>query len=155
MSDFSGNTVRKPKTENRPRPYVFAVNQKTGELVLRKEKSPFLGEFPYVAAFAAAVIFVVLSYCNYINLHAQAQCHVENISRLESEYYVLSEQNDLTEKQLFDMVDLGAVYDVASNELGMEPASQENVIIYDRSNSEYIFQTENIPFAEMKSVWVE
>ncbi len=155
MSDFSGNTVRKPKTTNRPRPYVFAVNQKTGELVLRQERSPFLGEFPYVIAFALAVVFVVLSYCNYISLHAQAQCYIENISRLESEYYVLSEQNDLTERQLFDMTDIEEVYDIASNELGMMPASEGNVIIYDRSNSEYIFQTEDIPFAEMTSIWAE
>ncbi len=155
MSEVYGNTVRKPKTADRPRPYVFAVDQKTGGLVLRQERSPFLGEFPYVVAFALSVIFVVFSYCNYINLHAQAQCHVENISRLESEYYILSEQNDLTERQLFDMIDLGEIYEVASNELGMMPVAQDNVIIYDRSNSEYIFKTENIPFADVRSVWAE
>ncbi len=155
MSEINGNTVRKPKTTNRPRPYVFVVNQKTGGLILRQERSPFLGEFPYVAAFAISVIFVVASYCNYINLHTQAQCYVENISQLESEYYILSEQNDLTEKQLFDMVDLGAIYEVARNELGMTPASQENVLVYDRSNSEYIFQTEDIPFARNISAWAE
>ncbi|MCC8127251.1 MAG: hypothetical protein LIO92_07625 [Clostridiales bacterium] len=142
MNMISGNTARKLMPERRP--YIFAVNEKTGELILKQERSPFLGELPYVTVMAVAVIFTVISCFNFINLCTRTQCHVQAISGLESEYYRMSEQNNLLEKDLREVVDLNSIYEAAA-ELGMVRANRDNVLVYERRDSEYIYQTDNIP----------
>lgn len=145
MNMTSGNTARKLMPGSRP--YIFAVNEKTGELMLKQERSPFLGELPYVVVLAVVVIFTVISCFHFINLCTLTQCRVQAISGLESEYYRVSEQNNLLEKDLREVIDLGQIYEAAA-ELGMVQANRDNVLVYERRDSEYIYQTDNIPGIE-------
>lgn len=143
MSMMNGSAARRLKPAGRP--YVFAVNKKTGELYLEQEKPAFLKELPYVTVMAVTVLFAVCSCFSYLHLQTRLGMHVREISSLESQRYVLANQNELVEKELRQIDNLSYVYEVAVSELGMVPASAENVIVYDRTNSEFVYQTENIP----------
>lgn len=124
---------------------MFAVDKKTGELYLEQEKPAFLRELPYVTVMAVTVMFAVCSCFSYLHLQTKLGWHVREISSLESQYYLLSNQNELAEKELRQIDNMARVYEVATTELGMVPASAENVIVYERTNSEFVYQTENIP----------
>ena len=41
--------------------------------------------------------------------------------------------------------DLNMVYQIAVEELGMIPVTDEHLLLFERSNSEYVYQTDNIP----------
>ena len=54
-------------------------------------------------------------------------------------------ENDNFEKSIDTSVDLNYVYSVAVNELGMVHVGQDNIIQYEKTESEYVRQYEDIP----------
>jgi hypothetical protein len=92
-----------------------------------------------------AVLFAILSCCNFIRLTTDTHYRVQNISALQSNYYSLYTGNELLEKELQQITNLSHVYDIAVENLGMVPVDEDHVILYERTNSEYVYQTENIP----------
>ncbi len=143
MSIGNSGVVRKLNPGNRP--YVFTVNKRTGELYLEREKPAFWRELPYVIVMAVTVLFAVCSCFSYIQLKTNLEVHVSELSRLESQCYELSTQNELAEKELQKIDNLTRIYEMATSELGMVPASAKSVMMYERTNSEFVYQTENIP----------
>ena len=55
------------------------------------------------------------------------------------------EKNNAAELKLQSGVDLDYIYRVATEELGMVPAGQEQIRLYDRVESRYVRQNESIP----------
>ena len=53
--------------------------------------------------------------------------------------------NSALENRISTLVDLDYIYQVATEELGMTYASDDQVIYYDKSESEYVRQYEDIP----------
>lgn len=135
----TGLMVRKAK------PYEFAVDEATGTLYLRQYRSPFWGELPYVLVLMIAVIFALLSCCRYIQICTGVECRMRQANALQSEYWILRDENTLREKEAAQISDLNQVYKIATEELGMVPVEKAHVLIYERSNSEFVYQTDNIP----------
>ncbi len=133
------NRARKPKS------YEFHMDERTGTLYLRRERPPFLGELPYVAALVATVMFALVSCCQYIQIRTLVDERLRQTQALERQYEDLRENNLSMEKEAFQIQNLDEIYEVATTELGMVQASQEHVVIYDRTNSEFVYQTDNIP----------
>lgn len=48
-------------------------------------------------------------------------------------------------KRTLSTPDLGEVYEIATQELGMVPVTRGHIRTYYRSNREFVYQTENIP----------
>ena len=57
----------------------------------------------------------------------------------------LKAQNDALETRIKTSVDLDYVYKVATEELGMVYANKDQVRLYNKTESEYVRQNENIP----------
>ena len=70
---------------------------------------------------------------------------MDNIKSMETRLERLRTENDALEQSIDNSVDLNYVYQVAVNELGMVHAGSDNVILYDKTESEYVRQYENIP----------
>jgi len=64
---------------------------------------------------------------------------------LERQFLSLKNNNTLTERELYRTPDLNHIYEIAVEELGMVPATENNVRLFERSNSEFVYQTDNIP----------
>lgn len=71
--------------------------------------------------------------------------HQTTIGKLESQLSTLKTNNSATESRINAYVDLDYIYKVATEELGMTYASDNQVIYYDKSESEYVRQYEDIP----------
>lgn len=133
------------KTEKPAQIYTFAIDKKTGSIYLKRYRSPFWGELPYVSAMVITILFALVSYCNYIQIRTTVECRVRQLSVLQNKYYNLELQNSFMEKEVETLVNLDKIRDIAVLELGMTPANSNNVIVYERRDSEYVYQSDNIP----------
>lgn len=93
---------------------------------------------------ATLVISVIVGY-RYLCLKSSLDTHMNSIKTLETKLDALRTENDALEKSIDSSVDLNKVYEVATNELGMVRVGQDNIIQYDKTESEYVKQYEDIP----------
>lgn len=126
------------------KPYTIKVNKKSGELYLEREKSALLLEAPYVIMLVLASVFAIYTCCSHIQLWTDVNLRVRRMEQLERQVIMLRQDNELAERKYAFTGDLDYVYEVATGELGMVPASETNVLFYDRSNQEYVYQRDNI-----------
>lgn len=140
------NTMEKSgKPARAAKPYVFAIDEKTGNLYLKQYRAPFWDELPYAMVLVATVVFALFSCCHYIQIRTSIECRMRQTNMLQSEYWNLLNQNNLQEKEMNQISDLNQIYEIATKELGMVPVQKEHVLIYERVNSEFVYQTDNIP----------
>ena len=67
------------------------------------------------------------------------------ISSLEQQLEDLTEANSGLRKSIDNYTDLNYIYQIATEEMGMVPADEDQIIHYDRTESEYVRQNEDIP----------
>lgn len=139
-----GSAARK-RTVVRKKPYVMKMDKKTGTLILERERPPFVGELPYLTAMIITVTFAVFSCCRYIQLRTDVEFRIRQTEALERSVLSLRNDNTLTEKEVLQTPDLSEVYEIAVSELGMVPATEENIRVFERTNGEFVYQTDNIP----------
>ncbi len=144
MNKIRGNIARK-RILQRPKPYVMKENKRTGKLYLKRERPPFIGELPYVMALVIAVCFAMFSCLYYIQVRTKVEYRIHQMEALERQFLSLKNNNTLTERELYRTPDLNHIYEIAIEELGMVPATENNVRLFERSNSEFVYQTDNIP----------
>ena len=70
---------------------------------------------------------------------------MRRIESMESKVEKLKNENDTLETRINAYVNLENVYEIATKELGMVYASKDQVITYDKTESEYVRQYEDIP----------
>lgn len=133
------------RTAAKKKPYVMKVDERTGSLYLERERPPFIGELPYVTALVLAVSFALLSCFQYIHLRTEVTDKIRQTEALERQYLELKNANTLTEREVRRTPDLDGIYETAVTELGMVPATEENILLFERTNSEFIYQIDNIP----------
>lgn len=144
------NTMEKAgKPARAVKPYVFAIDEKTGNLYLKQYRAPFWDELPYAMVLVATVVFALFSCCHYIQIRTSIECRMRQTNRLQGEYWDLLNQNNLQEKEMNQISDLNQIYEIATTELGMVPVQKEHVLLYDRVNSEFVYQTDNIPIVDI------
>lgn len=129
----------------KPKHYEFHMDERTGTLYLRRERPPFWGELPYAAALVVTVMFALVSCCQYIRVRTVVDDRIRQTQELERQYEELRNNNILMEKETLQIQNLDEIYEIATNELGMVPSSPEHVVIYERTDSEFVYQTDNIP----------
>ena len=140
----TGSAVGK-QLKHRAKPYVMKRDRHTGVLYLERQRPPFVGELPYVILLLAAILFAVISCFQYIQLRTDVETRIRRTEALEREFLSLKNENILTERDIYQIPDLTLIYDIAVTELGMVPATEDHVRMFERSNSGYVYQTDNIP----------
>ena len=142
-----GNTVRKLEPERVPvrrspdevrRP---AVNHK----VRRNREEALQMDLPYVIMLTIAAVCTLYLCVNYLHLQSSITTRIHTIENLEAELEMLKTENDALQTNINTSVDLDHVYKVATEELGMVYANKNQILQYDKTESEYVRQNEDIP----------
>ena len=139
-----GSAARK-RTAVKKRPYVMKVDENTGSLVLERERPPFIGELPYLMILVITVTFALFSCCQYIQLRTDVECRIRKTETLERQFLSMKNDNTLLEREVRCTPDLSLIYETAVNELGMVPATEENIRVFERTSNEFVYQRDNIP----------
>ena len=92
----------------------------------------------------AALITLVLC-MNYLHKQASITTRINHIEDLELKLENLKSENDALQTRIDTYVDLDHVYKVATEELGMVYANKDQILLYDKTESEYVRQYEDIP----------
>ena len=82
---------------------------------------------------------------NYLQIQSTITARLANIEKLEKNVEQLKAENDAMETRINTSIDLDYIYKVATEELGMVYANRDQVLLYDKTESEYVRQDEDIP----------
>jgi cell division protein FtsB len=98
------------------------------------------------ALFLAGAMAVILYLCvSYIRIQFSLSSDLATIRAMEKRLETLTAQNDALQLQIDTSVDLGRVFSIATRELGMVYANEDQVVFYQQTESEYVRQYEDIP----------
>lgn len=109
-----------------------------------QEKALQIG-VPYVVILAIAAIFALYLCVNYLQLQSSITARLRHIENLEQRIENLKSDNDALETRINTSIDLDYIYKVATEELGMVYANKNQVRLYNKTESEYVRQYEDIP----------
>ncbi len=140
---IDGNTVRKigvdtlleeePKRSNRT--HVARKN---------REKAVHMN-IGYVTFLVAALAFAAVILIGYINLQAEVTKSVQRISQKESTLHQLRQENDEYETRINSSIDLEEIKRIALTELGMQYASEGQIINIEGGSNDYVRKYAEIP----------
>ncbi len=142
-----GNTARvvepvREEKKHRQKPVRRRVVSYT---VWRNQEKALHMNFPYVLLLTVASFCVLVICVNYLQIQSTISARLDNIERLEKNVELLKAENDATETRINTSIDLDYIYKVATEELGMVYANRDQVLLYDKTESEYVRQDEDIP----------
>ncbi|MBQ7796469.1 MAG: septum formation initiator family protein [Lachnospiraceae bacterium] len=111
----------------------------------RNQEKALPMDLPYVIMLTIAAICTLYLCINYLQLQSTVAARLNHIEALEKSIETLKADNDALETRINTSVDLDYVYKVATEELGMVYANKNQVRLYNRTESEYVRQYEDIP----------
>jgi len=100
---------------------------------------------PYVFALTIAAVITLFLCMNYLHIQASITSRINNIETLELKLEHLKSENDALQTRIDTYVDLDHVFKVATEELGMVYANKNQILLYNKTESEYVRQYEDIP----------
>jgi len=107
-------------------------------------------EAPYAILLILASVFAIYSCCSHIQLWTNVNLRVRRLEQLERQVITLKQDNEMAERKYAFTESLDYVYEVATETLGMIPASEAHVIFYDYSAPEFVYQRDNILSSELR-----
>lgn len=143
-----GNTARKLATVQAPVRHATPKRQqhtKVGYTVRRNKEKALQMDLPYLIGLVIAACCALYLCVNYLHLQSSITAKINNIEQLEQQVESVKSENDALAIRINTYVDLDYVYKVATEELGMVYANKDQVLLYDKTESEYIRQYEDIP----------
>ena len=146
MTYVDGNTVRKaavaePVRRREPQ----ADPRKSARARTRRNRESAKRMTPgFVAFLAMASVAFFLICTQYLQAQALATSNASNIEALEEQLRELRTANNYHENEIEAMTDINHIYAVATGELGMVYPTQDQLISYDSSTSEYVRQSETL-----------
>lgn len=151
---ISGNTVRvtdpvrRVRVPEREAPESQTSSRKRRAIsyrVRRNQEKALYVDLPYVLVLVAAVACVLYLCVTYLQVQSSITYRIHNIEALERRLEQLKAENDALETRIHTDIDLNHIYQVATEELGMVYANRDQVLLYDKTESEYVRQYEDIP----------
>jgi len=139
-----GNTVRREAVPRPRREQEIQQPEITRRVRRNREKIQVIG-VPYLIILAFATVMVLGACVNYLQVQSSITAHRNNIKKLETSVMTMKADNNAVEGQIDTYVDLDYIRNVAMNEMGMVYPSDDQVIYYDKTESGYVRQYEDIP----------
>jgi cell division protein FtsL len=102
-------------------------------------------DLPYVLMLTAAVVCTLFICIKYLHIQSSITTNIHGIEVQEAKLEKLRTENNALEMSIKTSVDLDHVYKVATEELGMVYANKDQILHYDKTESEYVRQNEDIP----------
>lgn len=113
---------------------------------VRKNRNRMLGmDAPYLITLTIALIASFAICCSYIRIQSSISSSLRTIEAQEKTLERLKSENDARQTAINTNIDLDHIYQVATQELGMVYADRRQVIRYQKTESEYVRQYEDIP----------
>lgn len=142
-----GNTVRKtaavPKQKTRTVPAKQRQVSRQSEVNRAKALQMSKGYVFFLALMSVATLFGCV---RYIQLRSTVTAQLKNVASLESQLNVLTAENDALYNQTVNNVDLEHIKDVAVNQLGMNYATEDQIIWYSNNDTNsYVRQYQDVP----------
>lgn len=101
---------------------------------------------PAFAVFLGAAVLVTLAACTLmLSMQAKVTEQSNQITYLQSEIEVLTDENDAYEARINSSVNLNQIRDTAINQLGMVYPTEGQVVYYDLTEADYVRQYHDIP----------
>ena len=148
----NGSTVRQMETApvRQPRPDRRQIEENQRRkirknAVMRNRERALHMSRGYVAFLSICVVVVAFAAVSLIQIQSQVTQRMEHIASLESQITDLKAHNDARYKEIITAVDLDHIKNVAINELGMQYASEEQVIYYSVEKNNFMDQYSDIP----------
>lgn len=144
---IAGSTVRAAQPQRVYEEPVRRIHERpaVSYTVRRNQEKALHMNLPYVIALTIAAACVLSLCVNYLHVQASITSRIHNIEVLEQELEHLKAENDALETSINTNIDLDHIYQVATEELGMVYANRNQVLLYDKTESEYVRQYEDIP----------
>ncbi|MFT4005355.1 MAG: cell division protein FtsL [Lacrimispora sp.] len=141
-----GNTVRKVMPAQVPVNTPDEIRRPSVNHRVRRNREKALQmDLPYVILLTIAAVCTLCLCVNYLHLQSSITASIHGIEEKETELEHLKAENDALEMSINTSVDLDHVYKVATEELGMVYANKDQILHYDKTESEYVRQNEDIP----------
>ena len=99
----------------------------------------------YVAFLTVCVAIVAFAAVSLIQIQSQVTQRMEHIAALQSQITDMKADNDARYKEIVTSVDLEQIKDVAINELGMQYATEEQIVYFSVENDNFMDQYSDIP----------
>lgn len=140
-----GNTVRKTMPVSRPVSTPDEFRRPVPHHVRRNREKALQMDLPYVIMLTIAAVITLCLCVNYLHLQSSITASIHEIETREVQLEKLKTENDALDMNINTSVDLDHVYKVATEELGMVYANKDQILHYDKTESEYVRQNEDIP----------
>ncbi len=145
-----GNTVRVARPEEIPgrreRTYKEEREQQKRKARIRRNRDKALQMSPSFVLFVSLAAICVLFVCvHYMQVQTSIISTMAEIEEKEQELEALKADNDLLAAEIRTNVDLDEIYRVATEELGMVRPADDQILYYEKTESEYVRQYESIP----------
>lgn len=141
-----GNAVPKPQMDpGRHRERSPKRSRKLSVQTKRNRRKAQSVNKAYVMFLAVAAVVALIVCVNYIKLQSSITSRAENITALQEKLADLKESNNTKYNSIMDSVNLEDVSKKAQEELGMVPASSDEIVTYDQPATNYVDQKEEIP----------
>ena len=99
----------------------------------------------YLAVLIIASLFTLGLCFSYIQMQTSINTRISSIETKKQQLDKLKSENDALQNSIDTSVNLDEIYRVATQELGMVYAGKDQTITYDKTESEYVRQYEDIP----------
>lgn len=141
---IQGNTVRKLAPEQAPK-RAPKKQSRVDYTVRRNQEKALQVDLPYLVALVIAACCALYLCVSYLQIQSSITARIDKIETLEQKLEAKKSENDALETRINTYVDLDYVYKVATEELGMVYANKNQVLLYNKTESEYVRQYEDIP----------
>jgi cell division protein FtsB len=149
---INGNVVTKPVEvpgrdgrTNRERVYRDGKRVQGSRRSIREQERALSINGAYVAFLAVAAVFCLALCIVYLNVQSDISAKQSSITALESEINSIVAENDALDYEINSYIDTDYIYKVAKKELGMVEATADQISLYEKTDSEYMKQLEDIP----------
>lgn len=109
-----------------------------------RERAMYMGK-GYVAFLSVCVVFSALASVSYIQLQSSVSQRMRTIASLEGQVADMKADNDAMNKRLTTSVDLNEIKRTAMDDLGMQYATEDQIVYYSIENNNFMDQYRDIP----------
>lgn len=127
---------RKPKKKS---------DVRSSHRVRRNQEKALNMDLPYVILLTVASLCTLYLCVNYLHLQSSITGSMHRMEQLEARLEQKRSENDALETAINTSIDLNQIYEIATKDLGMVYAKKDQVLMFDKTESEYVRQYEDIP----------
>ena len=140
----TADPVRKRKEKPLSRHAAKEMEKESSRARYKRMQSESMG-LKYVVFLSALVIVSVLLSVTYLNCQADISEAKSNINSLKSQIEVQASQNDAVSYDIDAYIDINRIINVATNELGMVIANEDQIRYFQKHVDEFMNQYADVP----------